>query len=153
MMQIESVSGIAMNCCVLMVLKGKMVELRFKCLRLYVYMWIWRTYKNAHVVNQQLIFPSLGWIVKKNRIKPVRNAGVWRKTQPIKRTDIDFVDGIDNENKKYELVNDNKINVFAKLLVHLDTIRPSGENVMDDPMRPHAWMYVGSRRVASLKKM
>jgi len=76
-----------------------------------------------------------------------------KKPQPIKRTDIDFVDGMDSENKKDELVNDNKINVFAKLLVHLDTIRPSGDNVMDDPVKAHELMYVGSRRVALLNQI
>ena len=75
------------------------------------------------------------------------------KPQPIKRTYIDFVDGIDNENKKDELVNDNKKNVFAKLLVHLDTIRPSGDNVMDDPLKAPNLIYVDSRRVALLNKI
>ena len=70
----------------------------------------------------------------------------------MKRTDIDFVDGIYNENKKDGPVNDNKINVFAKLLVHLDTIRPSGYNVMDGPVQAHELMYVGSRRVALLNQ-
>ena len=50
-------------------------------------------------------------------------------------------------------VNDNKINVFAKLLVHLDTIRPSDDNVMDDPLNAHELMYVGSRRVALLNQI
>ena len=84
-----------------------------------------------------------------------------KKPQPIKRTDIDFVDGLDSENKKDGQggdattlpVNDNKINVFAKLLVHLDTIRPSGDNVMDDPVKAHELMYVGSRRVALLNQI
>ena len=41
-----------------------------------------------------------------------------RKTkQPLKRTDTDFVDG--------ETINENKVNTLAKLLVHLDVIRPS----------------------------
>ena len=73
--------------------------------------------------------------------------------QPMKRTDIDFVDGIDNGNKKDEPVNDNKVNVFAKLLVHLDTIRPSGDNVIDDPVKAHELMYVGSRRVSLLNQI
>ena len=84
-----------------------------------------------------------------------------KKPQPIKRTDIDFVDGMDSENKKDGQggdatslpVNDNKINVFAKLLVHLDTIRPSGDNVMDDPVKAHELMYVGSRRVSLLNQI
>ena len=84
-----------------------------------------------------------------------------KKPQPIKITYIDSVDGMDSENKKDGQggdatslpVNDIKINVFAKLLVHLDTIRPSGDNVMDDPVQAHELMYVGSRRVALLNQI
>ena len=63
--------------------------------------------------------------------------------QPMKRTDIGFV-----ENKNSISVNDNRIDVFAKWLVHLDTIRPSGDNVMDDPMKSHGLVYAGIGRVA-----
>ena len=71
----------------------------------------------------------------------------------MKITYIDFVDGIDNENKKEEPIHANQINVLAKLIVHLDTIRPIGDNGMDDPVKAHELMYVGSRRDALLTQI
>ena len=38
------------------------------------------------------------------------------KPQPMKRTYVDFVDGVDSENKKDELVNDNKIKRICQVV-------------------------------------
>lgn len=92
---------------------------------------------------------------KKEPYKTCDNCRSKKKTpQPIKRTDVDFVDDKVKETiEDEELVNDNKINVFAKLLVHLDTIRPSGDDVINDPMKAHELMYIGSKRVALLNQI
>ena len=69
-----------------------------------------------------------------------------RKTKhPMKRTDTDFVDG--------ETINENKVNTLTKLLVHLDVIRPSGDDVLNDPAKQHELMYIGNKRVELLKQI
>ena len=46
-----------------------------------------------------------------------------------------------------------KINTIAKLLIHLDIIRPDGNDAFDDPTIAHELMRIGSRRVALLKEI
>ena len=47
--------------------------------------------------------------------------------------------------------NTDKINTMAKLLIHLDIIRPDGDDALNDPNIAHELMQIGSRRVALLK--
>ena len=66
-------------------------------------------------------------------------------TVPLERTDTDFIDG--------ETINENKMNTLAKLLVHLDVIRPSGDDVLNNPAKQHELMYIGNKRVELLNQI
>ena len=69
-----------------------------------------------------------------------------RKTkQPLKRTDADFIDG--------ETINENKVNTLAKLLVHLDVIRPSGDDALNDPVTFDFLMHISTQRVEVIKEI
>ena len=52
-----------------------------------------------------------------------------------------------------EQVSDNKINAFAKLLVHLDITRPNDDDVFDDPVKANELMRIGNKRVELLEQI
>ena len=66
-------------------------------------------------------------------------------TVPLERTDTDFIDG--------ETVNENKVNTLAKLLVHLDVIRPSGDDALNDPVTFDFLMHISTQRVEVIKEI
>lgn len=51
------------------------------------------------------------------------------------------------------VIDENKINVFAKLIAYLDITRPCGDDIMDDPVKANELMNIGSKRITLLRQI
>ena len=65
------------------------------CVHLCVYLRIWRTYRDAHAVDQKFIYHALELTVKSSHTNRVLIVDIKSKanTMILKRSDVDFVVG------------------------------------------------------------